>query len=67
MDHNPPTMGDLAFSEANRAVGENMLLRAKVESLEIEVRELREELTQWSNTIADAVNSLAEFVGYPDK
>lgn len=67
MDHNPPTMGDLAFSEANRAVGENRLLRARVESLEIEVRELREELTQWSNTIADAVNSLAEFVGYPDK
>ena len=52
MDHNPPTMGDLAYGEAQRNQSELSYLRARVDELE----KWREEVIEWSESLADANN-----------
>lgn len=54
MDHNPPTMGDLAYGEAQRNQSELSYLRARVDELE----KWREEVIEWSKAIADELNEL---------
>ena len=54
MDHNPPTMGDLAYRAAQSNDAELVRLRARVAELE----KWQVQVIEWSKAIADELNEL---------
>ena len=60
MEHNPVSMGDVAYGAASSNEAEIKRLRAKIAVLEAGM--LR--MAQWSEEIATVVNNIADHVGY---